>query len=57
MLDRRANSFATQSLDLIIELRRAVDRGAVKREPKTGALLLVATLAVCVGFLLGRMMQ
>ena len=31
ILDRRANSFATQSLDLIIELRRAVDRGAVKR--------------------------
>jgi hypothetical protein len=57
MLDRRANSFATQSLDLIIELRRAVDRGAVKREPKTAALLLVATLAACVGFLLGRMMQ
>jgi hypothetical protein len=57
ILDRRANSFATQSLDLIIELRRAVDRGAVKREPKTAALLLVATLAACVGFLLGRMMQ
>ena len=56
MLDRRANSFATQSLDLIIEVRRAADRGALKREPKTAALLLVATLAACVGFLLGRMM-
>ena len=32
LLDRRANSFGKQSLDLIVELRKVAERGAGKRE-------------------------
>ncbi len=55
LLDRRANSFAKQSLDLIIELRRASDRRATSRQFSFAPLLLIAALAIAIGFYLGRL--
>jgi hypothetical protein len=55
LLDRRANAFGKQSLDLIVELRKVVDRRARKRELSLTALLLIAGLAVVAGFYLGRL--
>lgn len=55
LLDRRANCFAKQSLDLIVELRKVADRGAGKRELSIAALLLITGLATLVGFYLGRL--
>ena len=50
-----SNSFAKQSLDLIIELRRAFDRRATGRQFSIAPLLLIAALATAVGFYLGRL--
>ena len=55
LLDQRANSFAKQSLDPIVELRKVADRGAGKRELSIAALLLIAGLATVTGFYLGRL--
>jgi hypothetical protein len=55
LLDRRANAFGKQSLDLIVELRKVADRRAEKRELSLTALLLIVTLAVVAGFYLGRL--
>ena len=55
LLDRRANSFAKQSLDLIVELRKVADRGTDKRELPIAALLLIAGLAAAAGFYLARL--
>ena len=54
LLDRRGNAFAKQSLDLIIELRRVAGHGAAKWQLSIKPLLLIAALALAVGFLLGR---
>jgi hypothetical protein len=55
LLDRRADCFAKQSLDLIIELRRVAERGSTKRELSITALLLLATIATVLGYLLARL--
>jgi hypothetical protein len=55
LLDRRADSFAKQSLDLIIELRRVADHGSRKRELSLAALVLLVTVAVAAGYLLARL--
>jgi len=55
LLDRRANAFGKQSLDLIVELRKVAERGAGKRELHLAALLLIAGLAIVAGFYLGRL--
>jgi hypothetical protein len=55
LLDRRANAFGKQSLDLIVELRKVADRRAGKRELSLTALLLIVALAVVAGFYLGRL--
>ncbi len=52
LLDRRANAFAKQSLDLIIELRRAREVRAPGRGTPIALLLLVAVLAVAAGMVL-----
>jgi len=55
LLERRANAFGKQSLDLIVELRKVADRRAGKRELSLTALLLIGALAVVAGFYLGRL--
>ncbi len=55
LLDRRANSFAKQSLDLIVELRKVADRGAGRREMSLAALLLIVSLALVAGFYMARL--
>ena len=55
LLDRRADSFAKQSLDLIIELRRVADRGSNKRELSFTALVLLVIVAAAAGYLLARL--
>jgi hypothetical protein len=55
LLDRRADSFAKQSLDLIIELRRVADRGSTKRELSFTALVLLVMVATAAGYLLARL--
>ncbi len=55
LLDRRANDFGKQSLDLIVELRRVAERGAGRRELSLAALMLIASLAIVAGFYLGRL--
>lgn len=55
LLDRRADSFAKQSLDLIIELRRLADRGSNRRELSFAALVLLVMVAATAGFLLARL--
>lgn len=55
LLDRRANAFGKQSLDLIIELRKVTDRSSAKRELPLAALLLIAGLAAAAGFYLGSL--
>ena len=55
LLDRRADSFAKQSLDLIIELRRVGDRGSNRRELSFTALVLLVIVAASAGFLLARL--
>jgi len=55
LLDRRANAFGKQSLDLIVELRKVAEHGTAKRELSIAALLLIAGLAVVAGFYLGRL--
>lgn len=55
LLDRRANAFGKQSLDLIVELRKVAERGAGKRELSLTALLLIVGLAVVAGFYLARL--
>lgn len=55
LLDRRANAFGKQSLDLIIELRKVAERGVAKRELPLAALVLIAGLAAIAGFYLGQL--
>lgn len=55
LLDQRANAFAKQSLDLIVELRKVAERRATKREFPITILLLVASLAAVAGFYFGRL--
>ena len=55
LLDRRANAFGKQSLDLIVELRKLADRRARRCELSLSALLLIVALAVVAGFYLGRL--
>ena len=57
LLDRRANAFGKQSLDLIIELRRVADRGTGRHELSIPALLLIAGFAAVVGYYLGQLSQ
>ncbi|MDQ3622301.1 MAG: hypothetical protein M3463_07410 [Verrucomicrobiota bacterium] len=55
LVDRRANAFAKQSLDLIVELRRAADSAAATRQLPLGPLLLIVALAALIGFHVGRL--
>ncbi len=55
LLDRRANAFGKQSLDLIIELRKVAERGGAKRELPLAELLMIAGLAAVAGFYLGQL--
>ncbi len=55
LLDRRANAFGKQSLDLIVELRKVAERGTRQRELPVAGLLLVASLAATAGFYLGQL--
>ena len=57
LLDRRANAFGKQSLDLIIELRKVADSSAGRRELSIVALLLITGLAVVAGYYLGHLSQ
>ncbi|MEO6785934.1 MAG: hypothetical protein ABI318_07345, partial [Chthoniobacteraceae bacterium] len=57
LLDRRANAFAKQSLDLIIELRRVAGHGTTRPQLSIKPLLLIAALAIAAGFLLGRLFR
>jgi hypothetical protein len=55
LLDRRANAFGKQSLDLIVELRKVAERRSGKRELSLTVLLLIAGLAAVAGYYLGRL--
>ena len=57
LLDRRGNAFAKQSLDLIIELRRAAGHGTARQQLSIKPLLLIAALALAAGFVLGRLFR
>ena len=57
LLDRRANAFGKQSLDLIIELRRVAGHGTTGPQLSIKLLLLIAALALAAGFLLGRLFR
>ena len=57
LLDRRANDFGKQSLDLIVELRKVAERRSARRGLSFILLLLIASLAAVAGFYIARLIQ
>ena len=57
LLDRRANAFGKQSLDLIVELRKVAERRSGRRGLSIITLLLIASLAATAGFYVARLIQ
>ncbi|MDB6175524.1 MAG: hypothetical protein JWL59_4835 [Chthoniobacteraceae bacterium] len=54
LLNKCAETFAKQSLDLTFELRRVGSLNQQKNEPPIGLLMIITGLALLAGILIGR---